>query len=151
PFLVLADYLTRHGIAVLRVDDRGVGGSSGNVYEATSADFAEDVLAGVELLKARREINAAQIGLIGHSEGGIIAPMVASRSRDIAFIVMLAGTGLAGDETLYTQAEALLKVVGADAEDLAQEKAVQKRMLNTEDHDAVVSLFSQLRSRPALR
>ena len=97
PFLILADYLTRRGIAVLRVDDRGVGGSTGKISEATSADFAEDVLAGVAFLKGRKEINASQIGLIGHSEGGIIAPLVASLSKDIAFIVMLAGTGLTGE------------------------------------------------------
>jgi len=128
PFLVLADYLTRRGIAVLRVDDRGVGGSTGKVSDATSADFAEDVLAGVEFLKRRKEINAAQIGLMGHSEGGIIAPLVASRSRDIAFIVLLAGTGLRGDEILYLQGAAILKVAGADAADLARQRTLQERM-----------------------
>lgn len=128
PFLVLADHLTRRGIAVLRVDDRGVGGSTGKVRDATSADFARDVLGGVEFLKSRKDVNAAQIGLIGHSEGGIIAPLVASRSKDIAFIVMLAGTGLPGDEVLYAQGEAILKVAGADAEQLAREKALQQRM-----------------------
>ena len=108
PFLVLADYLTRRGIAVLRVDDRGVGGSTGKNSDSTSADFAGDVLAGVEFLKGSKEINASQIGLIGHSEGGIIAPLVASRSKDVAFIVLLAGTGLPGDEILYLQAAAML-------------------------------------------
>jgi fermentation-respiration switch protein FrsA (DUF1100 family) len=128
PFLVLADYLTRRGIAVLRLDDRGVGGSTGNVQDATSADFADDVLAGVEFLKGRKEINPARIGLIGHSEGGIIAPLVASRSRDVAFIVLLAGTGMPGDEVLYRQAAAILKVTGADAEQLARQKALQERL-----------------------
>src|SRR5262245_7486170 len=106
PFLVLADHLTRRGIAVLRVDDRGMGGSTGNVEDATSADFANDVLAGVAFLKTRKEINPAQIGLIGHSEGAIIAPLVASQSKDIAFIVMLAGTAFPGDEILYVQGAA---------------------------------------------
>ena len=87
PFLVLADYLSRRGIAVLRVDDRGVGGSTGKTSEATSADLAEDVLAGVAFLQSRKEIDPSRIGLLGHSEGGIIAPLVASRSRDVAFIV----------------------------------------------------------------
>jgi fermentation-respiration switch protein FrsA (DUF1100 family) len=128
PFLVLADYLTRRGIAVLRVDDRGVGDSSGKVSDATSADFADDVLAGVAFLKGRQDINAAQIGLIGHSEGGIIAPLVASRSRDIAFIVLLAGTGLRGDEILYLQGAAILKVSGADADQLKRQKILQERM-----------------------
>jgi pimeloyl-ACP methyl ester carboxylesterase len=128
PFLVLADYLSRRGIAVLRVDDRGVGGSTGKTSESTSADFAGDVHAGVEFLKGRKEINASQIGLIGHSEGGIIAPLVASRSKDVAFIVLLAGTGLPGDEILYLQGAAILKANGADAEMLAKQKAIQTRM-----------------------
>lgn len=128
PFLVLADYLTRRGIAVLRVDDRGVGNSTGNVRDATSVDFADDVRSGVEFLKRRKEINAEQIGLIGHSEGGIIAPLVASESKDIAFIVLLAGTGLPGEQILYLQAAALLKVAGADPEQLARQKALQERM-----------------------
>src|SRR5207248_1061228 len=110
PFLVLADYLSRRGIAVLRVDDRGVGGSTGSTNDATSADFAGDVRAGVAFLKARPEIDATRIGLLGHSEGAIIAPLVASQSKDIAFIVLLAGTALSGEEVLYTQAAAILKV-----------------------------------------
>jgi pimeloyl-ACP methyl ester carboxylesterase len=116
PFLVLADYLTRRGIAVLRVDDRGVGGSTGSVSESTTADFAEDVLAGVAFLKGRKEINPAQIGLIGHSEGGAIAPLVAGRSKDVAFIVMLAGPGMPGHEVLRTQSAAGLKLGNAPPE-----------------------------------
>ena len=80
PFLVLSDYLTRKGIAVLRVDDRGVGGSTGNSSQVTTEDFAGDVLAGIEYLKSRKEIDPTRIGLIGHSEGGIIAPIVAVAS-----------------------------------------------------------------------
>ena len=92
PFLVLSDYLTRQGIAVLRVDDRGIGGSTGNFSQATTEDFAGDVLAGIEYLKSRKEIDPTRIGLIGHSEGGLIAPIVAVQSPDVAFIVMMAGT-----------------------------------------------------------
>lgn len=103
PFLVIADYLTRRGIAVLRVDDRGVGGSTGSTTNSTTADFATDVLAGIEFLKSRSYINPNKIGLIGHSEGGIIAPMVASQSKDVAFIIMLAGTGLPGEDIILTQ------------------------------------------------
>lgn len=113
PFLVLADHLTRKGIAVLRVDDRGVGGSTGNVLNATSEDFAGDVLAGVKFLKSRKEIRPGQIGLIGHSEGGIIAPMAAAQSTDVAFIVLLAGTGLTGEEILHAQNDLVLKAAGA--------------------------------------
>ena len=103
PFLLLADYLTRRGIAVLRIDDRGVGGSTGNKMAATSADHAEDVIAEIEFLKRRRDIDPNKIGLIGHSEGGMIAPMAASQSKDVAFIVMLAGPGLPGEDILKMQ------------------------------------------------
>jgi imidazolonepropionase-like amidohydrolase/pimeloyl-ACP methyl ester carboxylesterase len=130
PFLVLADYLTRRGIAVLRVDKRGVGGSSGSTREGTSAAFADDVLAGVEFLKNRPEVKPSQIGLIGHSEGGAIAPLAASRSRDVAFIVLLAGPGLPGEQTLYIQGAALLKVAGASAEELARQKQMQERIFS---------------------
>jgi uncharacterized protein len=128
PFLVLADALTRRGIAVLRVDDRGVGGSTGSVSNSTSADFAEDVLAGVAFLKGRKEIDPTRIGLIGHSEGGLIAPMVASQSRDIAFVVMLAGPGVSGEQILYTQGAAILKSIGADAKHLERENEQQHRL-----------------------
>ncbi|HLA95052.1 MAG TPA: alpha/beta hydrolase [Pyrinomonadaceae bacterium] len=104
-FVVLADYLTRRGIAVLRVDDRGIGRSAPGPVNATSEDFAGDVLTGVEYLKSRKEINPKQIGLIGHSEGGMIAPLAASRSTDVAFIILLAGPGQTGDEIVYGQNE----------------------------------------------
>nr|AIF04117.1 hydrolase, alpha/beta fold family [uncultured marine group II/III euryarchaeote KM3_170_G02] len=103
PFLVIADALSRRGIAVLRVDDRGVGGSSAGATPATSVDLADDVLAGVKYLAARPEIDAARIGLIGHSEGGLIAPMVAARSDQVSMIVMLAGPGVPGTQILLTQ------------------------------------------------
>jgi len=125
---VLADHLTRHGIVVLRVDDRGMGGSSGDTMKSTSADFAEDVLAGIQFLKTRKEVNQAQIGLIGHSEGGMIAPMVAVRSADVAFIVLLAGPGVRSDEILYAQGEAVGKAMGSDAETRAKNRAIQEQM-----------------------
>jgi pimeloyl-ACP methyl ester carboxylesterase len=112
PFLVLADHLTRNGIAVLRVDDRGVGGSTGRFSTATSEDFASDALAAVEFLKTRKEIDPGRIGLIGHSEGGLIAPMVAVRSSDVAFIVLMAGPGIPGDSTLILQSAALRRSMG---------------------------------------
>ena len=118
PFLVLADHLTRLGIAVLRVDDRGMGGSSPGPTTATSESYAGDALAGVEFLKSRKEINPRQIGLIGHSEGGMIAPMAAIRSKDVSFIVMMAGTGLPGDEVIHIQTDLLLKAQGAEEEGL---------------------------------
>ena len=128
PFLVLADYLTRLGVAVLRVDDRGVGGSTGNISNSTSENFASDVLAGIEFLKGRKGIDAKRIGLIGHSEGGLIAPLVASQSNDVAFIVLLAGPGLPGEEILYAQGALILKANGASAEALAKQRATQEMM-----------------------
>lgn len=116
PFAVIADYLTRQGIAVLRVDDRGVGKSTGDFSQATSADFATDVLAGIDYLKTRTDIDPKKIGLIGHSEGGIIAPYVAARSKDVAFIVLLAGPVTGGKQTMYYQAvdKPLAKLSEAD-------------------------------------
>ncbi|MFN0086778.1 MAG: alpha/beta hydrolase family protein [Blastocatellia bacterium] len=128
PFLVLSDYLTRQGIAVLRVDDRGIGKSTGSVANSTSEQFAADVLAGVEFLKSRKEIDPKRIGLIGHSEGGLIAPMVASRSADIAFIVLMAGTGLTGEEILYLQGELIARANGAGDPEVAKQRASQEAM-----------------------
>ena len=112
PFLVLADDLTKRGIAVLRVDDRGVGGSNGNRDAATSEDFAADALAGVTYLKSRADIDLRHIGLIGHSEGAMIAAMVAAKSKDVAFIAMLAGPGVKGAELLLLQARLISEVNG---------------------------------------
>ncbi|MFD2035199.1 alpha/beta hydrolase family protein [Belliella marina] len=103
PFLVLSDYLTRKGIAVLRYDDRGYGESTGDFSAGTTADFAADVLSAIEFLKKRTDIDTNKIGLVGHSEGAIIAPMVANQSKDVNFIVMLAGTGTTGKEVSLRQ------------------------------------------------
>ncbi len=130
PFLVIADYLTRKGIAVLRVDDRGVGGSGGNIREATSEDFAGDVEAGVNFLKTVKEINPKQIGLIGHSEGGLIAPIVASQSKDIAFIILLAGPGISGEQILYEQGELLNRAAGLNDEQIERNKKLQENIFS---------------------
>ena len=108
PFWIIADYLTRKGIAVLRFDDRGFGKSGGVYKGATSADFAKDVEAAVAYLRTRKDINKKKIGLMGHSEGGIIAPMVASTDKKIAFIVLLAGPGISGEKILIQQGGDLL-------------------------------------------
>jgi hypothetical protein len=128
PFLVLADHLTRRGIAVLRVDDRGVGGSTGSTVQSTSADFATDVLAGVKFLGKRTDISAKAIGLIGHSEGAIVAPLAASQSADVAFIVMLAGTAFSGEEIIYQQGEAILKASGMPESNRAVQRQIQRRI-----------------------
>jgi len=109
PFKIIADHFTRKGIAVLRYDDRGVGGSTGSTMESTSADFASDVLAAVRYLKARSDIDGRYIGLCGHSEGGIVAPLAASQSKDIAFIICIAGTGVNGQEIILAQSELIMR------------------------------------------
>lgn len=129
PFLVLADYLTRRGIAVLRYDDRGVGKSTGDHTNATSADFATDALAAVRYLQTRREIDAKKIGLIGHSEGGLIAPMAAVQAPDeIAFIVLLAGPGVPGEELILLQTELIARANGISEEIIARTLEVQRRV-----------------------
>ncbi|MBI5710719.1 MAG: alpha/beta fold hydrolase [Candidatus Eisenbacteria bacterium] len=126
PFLVLADHLTRHGLAVLRLDDRGAGKSTGTFAAATSRDFAGDARAAVEFLKRRPEVDRARIGLVGHSEGGLIAPMLAAGSRDIAFIVLMAGPGLPGEWILIRQGELLNRAAGAPDSIVALSRAAQE-------------------------
>lgn len=130
PFLVLADHLTKQGFAVLRVDKRGVGQSTGNYDVSTSEDFAADVLAGVEYLKTRKEVDAEQIGLIGHSEGGLIAPMIAVKSNDVAFIVLMAGAGVTGEATLYAQEALISRAMGVTEEQISHQLDLQKQVLS---------------------
>jgi pimeloyl-ACP methyl ester carboxylesterase len=112
------------------VDDRGIGGSSGNVSQATSEDFAGDVLTGVEYLKGREEIDPGKIGLIGHSEGGIIAPMASVRSEDVAFIVMMGGPGVTGEEILYLQSELMLISEGVSDDEITRNREMQSRIFD---------------------
>ncbi len=114
PFLVIADYLTRQGIAVLRYDDRGIGKSKGDFTKATSFDFANDVEAAINYLKQHPNIDVTKIGLIGHSEGGLIAPIVASRNKDVNFIVLLAGPGLSGYQIILKQSALISRAEGTD-------------------------------------
>lgn len=134
--LVVADYLTRRGLAVLRVDKRGVGASTGDYESATTADFADDVLAGVSYLKTRPDIDAHQIGLVGHSEGGAIAPMGAVHSQDVAFIVMMAGPAVPGDRILHSQIEVLAR------EDGAAPGAIER------EQERLGQIFAVLRAEP---
>ncbi len=148
PFLVIADYLTRNGIAVLRFDDRGIAQSSGNYSSATTEDFVKDVLAAVEYLKTRKEIDYSKIGLIGHSEGGMIAPMAAVKSSDIDFIVLMAGTGIPGDSILILQTELIQKAAGmSDTEiqkSLKEQREIYSMILNSKDD---LTLEKQLRDK----
>jgi uncharacterized protein len=135
PFLVLSDYLTRHGIVVLRADDRGVGKSTGVFSAATTADFATDTEAGIAYLKTRPEVDPHKIGLIGHSEGGIIAPMIAARNKDVAFIVMMAGTGVPGDQVLVGQGEAIEIADGKSKEEADKDAAKQREIVDLVETD----------------
>src|SRR4030095_15786633 len=128
PFLLLADYLTRLGIAVLRVDDRGVGKSTGSFVEATSEDFASDALAGIEYLKTRKEIAPEKVGLLGHCEGGLIAPIVAAQSKDVAFVVMMAGPGLKGEQLVIGAGGIETESEWIGDELIAQNRAAQERI-----------------------
>jgi alpha-beta hydrolase superfamily lysophospholipase len=105
PFLIIADHLTRQGIAVLRFDDRGFGKSSGNYHASTSQDFSTDVESAMKFLMRREDIDLNHIGLIGHSDGAMIAAMVAARSETVSFIVMLAGPGMLGGELMIKRQE----------------------------------------------
>ncbi len=136
PFLIIADHLTRKGIAVLRYDDRGVGGSSGDFSSATTEDFVGDALAAINYLKGRQEIDPRNIGLIGHSEGGLVAPLAATRSNDVAFIVLLAPPAIKGEDLLHIQAELIARANGVP------EAAIQK---NLALQDTVLKIAKQVK------
>jgi uncharacterized protein len=128
PFLVLADHLTKKGIAVLRYDDRGVGKSTGNFASAITTDFASDVSAAISYLLTRPEIDAKKIGLIGHSEGGLVAPMVAVERKEVGFIVLLAGPALPGEEILAKQSWLIGKANGLSDSLLANGEVVNRKI-----------------------
>ena len=130
PFLVLSDFLTKNGIAVLRYDDRGIAMSKGDFKTATSADFATDVESAIAYLKTRKEINKNKIGLIGHSEGGLIAPMVASKSKEVAFIILLAGTGIQGDSLLLLQKKLIEEASGINKEDIQKGQSSNRKVFD---------------------
>ncbi len=130
PFLVLADFLTRRGIVVLRADKRGVGKSTGDYATATTQDFASDAEAGVAYLRTRTEVNPRLIGIIGHSEGGVIAPIVAARDKDVGFIVMMAGTGVPGAKIIVEQGR-LIAEAGGESKEKADANAAKEWALLT--------------------
>lgn len=130
PFAVIADALTKLGFAVLRVDDRGVGKSTGEVANATSADFAKDVEAGLNYLRTRPEVDKNKMGLIGHSEGGLIAALVAAKNTSLFFVVMLAGPGTKGSVLLADQAEGILKSQGISTGAAQAYRSVYLQIIN---------------------
>jgi pimeloyl-ACP methyl ester carboxylesterase len=129
PFLVLSDHLTRAGIAVLRLDDRGTGSSGGNFKEAGLTEFTTDALAAVAWLKGRKEVDPKKIGIVGHSEGGAVGPLAAVQSKDIAFIVMMAGPGVPFDELMQRQTADLMRVQGAPESFIATNRKLFDRMV----------------------
>ena len=126
PFAVIADDLTKKGIAVLRYDDRGVGKSTGDFQSSSTEDFANDVRSAIEFLKTRPEIDQTKLGLIGHSEGGMIAPMVAANNAAVKFIVLMAGPGTLIDELLVEQSTRYSKLQGVDDATIATNTVIQK-------------------------
>ena len=146
PFLVLADHLTREGVAVLRYDDRGIAESTGDFTTATSVDFASDASAAVDFLMARTDIDRSRVGLVGHSEGGLVAPIVAEGRSDLGYIVLMAGPGVPGAEIIQEQAELIGRAMGTDEERLKQNLAEQREVF-----DVVMSEGSLEEVRDKLR
>jgi uncharacterized protein len=128
PFLIIADYLSRNGIAVLRYDDRGVANSQGNYSEATSKDLATDAEAAFNFLKNNPKINQKEIGFIGHSEGGLIAPIVAASIDDIGFIVSLAGPGVTGQQIIIRQSQDIGRLSGESEKDIKESTETNKKL-----------------------
>ncbi|OLS99372.1 hypothetical protein BJF90_39165 [Pseudonocardia sp. CNS-004] len=142
PFLLLADILTRAGYAVLRVDDRGVGGSGGQLLESDYDQLTADLVAGVDFLRGRPEINRDRIGVLGHSEGGYLAPLVAQRTP-LAFVIMMAGPAASGEEVLALQNQLLLESAGAPPELVGNQVAYVRTLvalLRAEDYDRARAL-----------
>lgn len=129
-YAILADYLTKNGIAVLRCDDRGVGGTSGSVQESTSEDFAGDVVAAFNFLKSVKVIDSHKIGLYGHSEGGIIAPIAISSLNDVAFAVLVSAPAVSGEEIIYKQVELILRSNNASEDEIKTAIQHNKEIFN---------------------
>ncbi|MEL6672874.1 MAG: alpha/beta fold hydrolase [Bacteroidota bacterium] len=126
PFLVLSDYLTRHGIAVLRYDDRGVGESEGDFGSATSKDFADDASAAVNFLLEMDGMEGKQIGIVGHSEGGMIAPIVATENEHVDFIVLLAGPGINIIDLMLLQNQRISEAEGVGQETIEKNLSISR-------------------------
>jgi hypothetical protein len=143
-FVVLADALSRRGFAVLRYDKRGVGGSTGDFDTATTADFASDADAAMTWLRAQPDIDSGHVGILGHSEGGIIAPMVAASDKNVAFVVMIAGPALRGDKLFVLQSAMTAKAYGAPQDYIARRKVFDQKL-----YDAILAAPSDAAARKA--
>jgi pimeloyl-ACP methyl ester carboxylesterase len=141
PFLVLSDYLTRNGIAVLRYDDRGVAESGGNYATATINDFKTDAAAAVEYLKSRKEVNPKKIGIVGHSQGGTIAFLLAGENKDVSFVVSMAGGAISGDSIMLMQRYMIAKKMGVTDTEIEQNEVWVReieRIINTYSAEKVL-------------
>lgn len=145
PFLVIADHLARNGVAVLRVDDRGVGKTGGNYMDSTGENFANDLLAGIDFLKRQPEIDGRHIGLIGHSQGAMIAPMVAARSNDLSFVIMLAAPIFPDRINSRLRLVASLRAKGTAEEEIKRQLALSENL-----HDRLVEGDDDASLRPLL-
>lgn len=138
PFLVIADYLSRNGVAVLRYDDRGVAKSKGTFATATTFDFADDAEAGLTWLKKQPLIDVKHVGIAGHSEGGLIAPIVASRNNNVNFIILIAGPGISGKDILLAQSALISEKSGVKPEDIEKtsklNKAIYEAVMNEKEN-----------------
>ncbi len=152
PFLVIADHLTRQGFAVLRYDDRGVGLSGGPMQGNTSLDFARDASSAMDYLKSRKEIDPSKIGFIGHSEGGLIAPIVASAREETAFIISLAGPGVKGDQLLFAQQAIIMRLSGVSEDIIKANRKmnskfyslIEKEYDNKVAESGIVKIYSKV-------
>jgi pimeloyl-ACP methyl ester carboxylesterase len=148
PFAVIADKLTKRGFLVLRVDDRGMGETTGDFSQATSLDFAKDVEAGLNFLEAQSEVNKENIGLLGHSEGGLIAPIVANERKEVKFIVLLAGPGIPTMDLMQQQSEAIDVSVGRTlAEARATSGLLRVIWEEINKNEDTASTFKNIRTR----
>ena len=148
PFWVIADYCARHGVAVLRYDDRGMGGSTGEVEGATTMDFSYDAEAAFDFLRKQKHIDASRVGILGHSEGGVINFMVSARRPEVAFLVSLAGPSVNGIEVLKAQSEAIMRAQGLPEEAVAMSSAVNDQLYgiiaDSENREEADSLLRNL-------
>jgi pimeloyl-ACP methyl ester carboxylesterase len=138
-FAVLANALARAGIATLRADDRGVAKSGGDFSIATEQDFAADARALRDFLKGRAQIDQSQVGYLGHSEGGIIAPMAASGADDVAFLVLIAGPAKPLGAVIVDQIKTFSPNTAALPAALAAQKKIYTALRSGKDHDALIA------------
>lgn len=143
PFLILSDYLTRQGIAVLRYDDRGIGKSGGSFKNATTKDFVNDALAAVQYLDGRKDINHNKTGIIGHSEGGLIAPIAAVNSDRVDFIVLMAGPGVSGKDILLEQSRLIEKAMGKNKEEIDKDIQMSEKLYNIVENEKDSTIAEQ--------